>query len=319
MKNEFLFQVPEKFLVAYQRGTLDQVGGLLKDNATGKIVAHLQETGAAQSIVRSFTGVATNPIGFVFDTANMVQTYQANQKLTALQSAVGNLQILQVATAVTSLAGIGVTVASTAILLKRMNALQTSIGSLEEKVDHLPKQWEELKIRDTLRRINDQFERLDEAAVSKRATALREKAEESLHDAFSILADTTTSVLGQKEMDRDLLASLLAGLSLAGGAQTKVLYQLDEVERAQFRSRNQFQKILSISNSAPTDVLVQRLEPQYGNSVATFLKNMRTNTASQCELANQLVDRNISGQEYVERAAFERAEPIMLLPSVQNS
>ena len=51
----------------------------------------------------------------------------------------GGLQALQLAGLATSVVGIGVTVAGTALMLRRLNALGRAVGRIEAKLDDLPR------------------------------------------------------------------------------------------------------------------------------------------------------------------------------------
>jgi hypothetical protein len=46
------FEIPAKFAGDIANGTLIRFGALLKDSNSGNIVAHLQETGVAESLMR---------------------------------------------------------------------------------------------------------------------------------------------------------------------------------------------------------------------------------------------------------------------------
>ena len=53
MAPTFLFEIPALLLEGVQSGALRQVGALITDPATGRIVAHLQQTGAARDLAVS--------------------------------------------------------------------------------------------------------------------------------------------------------------------------------------------------------------------------------------------------------------------------
>lgn len=45
---QMLFEVPRQFVAQVASGQVDRFGAILKEVATGRIVGHLQETGAMQ-------------------------------------------------------------------------------------------------------------------------------------------------------------------------------------------------------------------------------------------------------------------------------
>lgn len=59
------FEIPAKFAAQLATGDLVRYGGLLKDVGTGQIVAHLQETGIAQSVLSSLVSGAPTPLSLV--------------------------------------------------------------------------------------------------------------------------------------------------------------------------------------------------------------------------------------------------------------
>ena len=113
------FDIPSQLRAAYEAGELVRRGGLLKDAATGRIVTHLQETGALQKVLQ--TGLSFDPTGAT-SLIGMAQNTAIIGKLNAMQAMMGTLQVLQVASLASSVVGIGVTAASTA---ERVNDFET--------------------------------------------------------------------------------------------------------------------------------------------------------------------------------------------------
>ena len=66
MAPTFLFEIPALLLEGVQSGALRQVGALITDPATGRIVAHLQQTGAARDLAVSGRsgGASGHAVGF---------------------------------------------------------------------------------------------------------------------------------------------------------------------------------------------------------------------------------------------------------------
>ena len=105
------FEIPAEFLSGVSSGNLVRYGGILKDVGSGQIVGHLQETGALQAAVRA--GFSFDPTGAT-GLIGIVQDAVISKKIDAMQAMLGTMQSLQIATLASSVAGIGVTAATTA-------------------------------------------------------------------------------------------------------------------------------------------------------------------------------------------------------------
>lgn len=70
MITQILFEIPAAYEAAVRAGSLIQVGGLLKDGATGKIIAHLQESGVAHSLLSTALAGSSGPLGLATEVLN---------------------------------------------------------------------------------------------------------------------------------------------------------------------------------------------------------------------------------------------------------
>lgn len=135
MITQILFTIPAMYEAAVKSGNLIQIGGLLKDAASGKIVAHLQESGLAHSLIGKTILGATSPITLAITEAASAGTgiYTAIQ-VNQIKQMVAGLQSLQIATLGVSLVGIGVSVAGFLYMHKRFNSLDKKIDTLIDTV-----------------------------------------------------------------------------------------------------------------------------------------------------------------------------------------
>lgn len=313
------FQIPQKFIAAWQDGTLEQVGALLKNVDTGKIVGHLQETGALQHMSTTF---AAGPVGLVASTASqafgLMQNHQMGKQLTAMQNSLGSMQSLQMLTAVSSVVGIGVTVASTAIILSKMKAIEGTLSTIEQTVEKLPSQWRDLDLRKTLEKIETQLERLQEVPARRDPKPVLQKVEEELHSGFNALHSGVRQVVAEVEIDADLLQTLLAALAVAGSAQFKALYQMDDTETALLRAQNQSAKMQSLAFEMPKDKLKRRIggASTVASQIASQASEIRLIMASRPSLTKDLIHRDVSGLRYLKALEEEQECPLLVLPSV---
>lgn len=313
------FQIPQKFIAAWQDGTLEQVGALLKNVDTGKVVGHLQETGALQHASATFSA---GPVGLVASTASqavgLVQNHQLGKQLTAMQNSLGSMQSLQMLTAVSSVVGIGVTVASTAIILSKMKAIEGTLSTIEQTVEKLPSQWRDLNLRKTLEKMETQLERLQEVPARKDAKPVLQRVEEELHSGFNAIHSGVRQVVAEVEIDTELLQTLLAALAVSGSAQFKALYQMDDIEAALQRAQTQSAKMQSLAFEMPKDKLKRRMieDSKVASQIADQASEIRLIMASRPSLTENLISRDVSGLQYLRALEEEQESPLLVLPSI---
>ena len=78
------FSIPAAFEAQFLAREVVRYGALLKDAETGKIVAHLQQTGIFENVLSqapSMIGIVSNPVTTLVDAAASVTTVVQNQKI----------------------------------------------------------------------------------------------------------------------------------------------------------------------------------------------------------------------------------------------
>ena len=306
------FEIPAQFLAAQVTGAVKPYGAILKDAATGRIVGHMQETGALQKVVQ--TGFSFDPTGAT-GLIGVAQNAAISGKLNAMQAMMGTMQVLQVATLASSVIGVGVTAASTAMILNRLDQVDKALVGIEASIADLPSKWREMGLRAKIVTVRTSLERLQEAEVRPDAEAVVKSVEERLSYVFDEIHDGLVEVVIQARVDAGLLKSLLASLALCGSAQIKSLLWLDMKEAAQIRSRRQVEKLENLAFLMPRDLMVDRLGHDQATALAVSrdFSEIRLRIASQPSLARTLIAREINGREYVEFIGQEETEPYLLL------
>ena len=307
-----LFDVPAQLLASEASGVVRRYGAILKDEATGRIVGHVQESGALQKVFQ--TGLSFDPTGAT-GLIGIAQNAAITSKLNAMQSMLGTMQMLQVASLASSVIGIGVTAASTAMILSRLNQVDKAIVGLEASVADLPSKWREMDLRAKIVTVRTSLERLQEAEVRPDAENVVKSVEERLSYVFDEIHSGLIEVVIQARVDAGLVRSLLASLVLCGSAQIKSLLWLDMKEAAEIRSRHQVAKLEDLAFLMPRDLMRDRLG--HGQTTALGISQdfseIRMRIATQPSLARTLIAREINGREYVERIEQEETEPYLLL------
>lgn len=306
------FDIPSQFQAAQVAGDIIRSGALLRDASTGRIVAHLQETGALQKAVQAVslfdpTG-ATGLIG-------VAQNAAISHKLNAMQAMMGTMQALQVAALASSVIGIGVTAASTAMILSRLDQVDKSLGGIEASVALLPSRWREMDLRAKITTVRTALERLQEAEVRPDVESVVRAVEERLNYVFDELHNGLAEIVIQARVDAGLVRAVLGSVALCGGAQIRSLLWLDMKEAAESRARHQCVKLRNLAFLMPRDLMLGRLMHDQAKSleISQEFSEIRLRLASQPSLARTLIARGINGREYLERVDQEDSEPYLLL------
>jgi len=310
------FSAAAEYLPGLATGKTVRFGSILKSAETGRIVGHLQETGVVQSLLQKTLSFdpsgATGLIG-------LVQDEIIKRKLNVMQQTLGTVQVLQYANLFSSVVGIGVTAASTAIILKRIKELDSALGKIEEAIQNLPAKWQELSLRSRLVDVYTSIERLQEADVRSDSSKILSQVERDLQKDCNHIHDGLCSIVVEAKVDAGLLRALLAALSLCGASEFKALLWLNEREAAQRRSQIRFDMLQELALLMPRDQLALRL--QAGKEIAVDISKecseIRYRTASLTHIAQHLIHHDIEGRSYIETINQEQDEPLLFFPSEQ--
>lgn len=307
------FEIPAQFLSGFHTGQLVRYGAILKDVSTGQIVGHVQETGLLQKALQA--GFSLDPTGAT-SLIGIAQNAAIANKLNAMQAVMGTMQTLQIANLASSVVGIGITAATAAMILGRLNEIDTTLAGIEGSLAALPSKWVEMDLRKNLVTVKTAAERLQEAEVRPDAEGIVREVEERLSYVFDELHDGICNVVVEARVDAGLLRNLLAGLALCGGAQIKSLIWLDMKEAAEHRAREQCAKLQLLAFRMPRDVMAERLEggKEQALRISQDCSEIRLRVASQPELARTLISRGVHGREFIERIQEEESEPLLMFP-----
>lgn len=320
--SHILAQVPAPLMQMMKDDLAERVGMVVRDKATKKILGHLQETPVAQTLIEKGLGLASggavNPLGALTGAATMYQNHQMGRQLDVLQTMMGGVQALQVAAVATSIAGLGVSVVGTAMVLSRIKAVDARLVALAEKMDAQDNKREDWDVHGILLGIESSLERLAEANFSKRSEPIVETEQRTLHEHFGQLSGRTQKIVQRKTLDSEMLGQLLTALSICGNAQLHALIWMDDKERAGQRAVAQAKHLEALAMLLPQDILTERLA---GNAVAAqsfdaLSFEVRTRFATMPFLTETLLKQDIHGRTYLEMAKSEGQEPLLLLEAI---
>ena len=296
------FNVPAKFAAEYAAGSIVRFGTLLKDANTGRIVGHLQETGLLQKTVQSLGGFDPTGVSGVVGT---LQNSIILNKINNLQSGLSFLQGLQSASLATSVIGVGVTAASTAIILNRLSQIDNSILNLKDEIRSLGDVAIEREVRNLLADLQTELERLEEIPYAKWPEARAQSSEEKLHRLFNKVLELTVflSRSSQNRFDAKLFSVLISALALSASAGLKLLMWLDDIEIAKQRTKRQLHKVDLLQREIPTDRLsfiLAAKDPLSLKGLSEQIREIRHRFASLPFLLQALENGKIGSRDYLQ-------------------
>lgn len=246
----------------------------------------------------------------------LVQNRSMGKQLTEIQASLGSMQSLQMLTSVSSVDGIGVTVANTAIISSKMKAVDGKLSTIEQAIENLLTQWRDMNLRKALGQVETQLERLQEVPARKGTNPVLQAVEAELHSCFNTLHTGVSQVFVEAQIDPDLLQTLLEALVISAAAQFKALYQMDETEAALRRAQTQSGKMQTLAFEMPKDKLSQRLggDGTIASQIADQSSQIRLVMASRPSLTQNVLNRDISGRRYLDVLEEENESPLLILP-----
>ena len=312
------FQVPAEFLAKLAVGSVERHGALLKDAASGRIVAHLQETGAFRGAVERGLGLAMDtasaPLSGGTGIVSVIQNEQMRRKLVGIENMLGNVQALQIGSLAVGVAGIGVTVATSVMLMRKMEGLKVAMAEIGDKVDAVAAAVHEINLERTFSKAATALQRLDEAEDRRNPEGAVAEAEKDLHSSFDEFGHAATRAAGWQDFDPDLYETLLKSLSLTAAAQAKALLTLGEPKVLARRATYQSKKMADLSMALPRDRLAG-LTGDDGRAahLSDLGRELRASCASTVALTETLHLKSVDSRAYLAEAREREDEPLLVL------
>lgn len=179
-------------------------------------------------------------------------------------------------------------------------------------------EWRANELQQLLERATNRIERVDGAAARVDRKPLLTEAEQVLHETFDAMHNRVKLLYTREAIPIESLRLLLDGMAVAGGAQIKALFLLDESTAAKDQALRQFQKFARLTTDMPADLLAERMggtkvAEQHARDVAVTLSETRHRIASLPSLVDKLDLQGISARGYLETAEAEADAPLMIL------
>lgn len=308
MISQFLFEIPAKFAAEVNAGSLIRVGALLKNPSTGKIVAHLQETGAGQALLSKVA--AGSPLGIA---ANMIEAGAAVKTsidVGQIKKMVASLQTLQYATLGVSMVGLGVTVAGFAYMHKRFDALDVRFSELSNILQSGFNEQRQATMRARLSQVK---------GLAKAAGQAHTLSQPGLE--YCRIAESMSEQAAHFEGELEFLIKAEGKMNLEVFWQLAQLLTLSNSVRIDCRMRsNEMKNAREIAESVAEDY--QRLFDPL--SVASFkdgdavlltktLREITDAAMTKPYLIEHLRTQHANGAAYLSRIESETEEPLLML------
>jgi len=320
------FAIPPEYELLYSAGKLIRRGALLINAEGGGIVAHLQETAALAQQAASFApplNAAIQTVNAAASIAAVIQNQQIKHKLDVVQSILGTVQGLQIATLATSVVGIGVSAVGTAVLCHRIDSLRRDLGDLGKELTDFRNDWNTDQLETLLNAARTRLERLGSVSARRNPRMVLEEAEPVLHEVFNEFASRANKLLSGPNIPVTALRVVVDGLAISGGARLKALFLMDEAEEAARSARAQLTPLIQMTLSMPADRLADRLTNSTSprdeaQALSALVSEMRYRAASIPPLIEHLRHSNFQPSAYLKAAEEEQSAPIMFVPTTPS-
>ena len=333
--------VPPELVSGVASGLYKITGSVVREVASGRGVGFLQESGALQMVLNSVMKSGGSHVGVFLNlavgTASIVQNEQIKSRLAAVQSSLALVQNLQIGTLAVSGLGLGVSVAGFAVMLKRLKGIETHLGTIEAKIETITTDRRSDELRRIFVDVGTRLETVETLSARSSKVAVAEAAEQAL----AISAGQLESLFKQKSdtmqtapvtpADMDMLWSLAAAIRLCHEAGSRALYTIDELEAAKQLAERRAQRFLDLSQTITPDNLARlcgqsaqdpkayaearRLALPQAEVLVQGLHDSVGSISSQAELADKLIEHQMSGSDYLKEIAAEHDAPLLMLPA----
>lgn len=313
----YSFDIPQQFAALVEAGKIVRFGAILKDVETGRIVSHLQETGALYDSLRRLARLSTNPFSIVTDTISAASSIGANMQLHRLDAKVEQtmqliqgLHGMQVANLALTGLGLGVSVATFAYVKHRMDSMDLRLDGMQS----------------VLTKILDEQRRAELERLETDLDAQLSHAEEAWHHgdggqrAWSRVADMLNDMvykypkhiereLGQRVLkDERLLMYLIERFRVLAATRVECLILTGELQTALDFSRR-FSEATNrlLARVTPLQFVDRSLSasPQFslaldkGQRIASRLREFQDLVATQPLLIEGFIAHKVDGYDYI--------------------
>lgn len=320
------FFVPANFAAGLADGSLIRIGTLLKESATGQIVAHVQETGVAQNLLQ---GLSSTPF-MAFGSLDLASSGLAHLQLAQLKTLVEGLRVLQYTNLGVALAGIGVSVIGFSLINKRLKQIEKQVAAMSARIEQHFSDLSQSLLRQHYFQVQTLFEMAGQALCLKNPDRELLTVASQLGIESGYFRGEVTYMLGKDNFDADLFLSLTRSYTLCNAGRIECLMLARELPAAKrvaqdvgSHYRSLFDPLVPsriATNMLPIEdrwleSATEKLKPIRAE-VITLVQGVRDATdaaLTKPHLLETLIEKEIDGYEYIKTLREEKNQPIYLL------
>lgn len=332
--------VPPELVEGVVSGMYKVTGSVVRDVASGRGVAFLQETSLMQTLMdNAFKGFGAtvgggfSPLGLIA----VIQNQQIKSRLAEVQSSLALLQNLQIGSLAVSGLGLGVSVAGFAVVLNRLKGIEAHLSSMEAKIEKVTKDRRSDDLRMIFADVRTQLVTVDTLSARSSKVHAAEAAERALATSAGRLEvhfqqHSETMQSGKlTTADLEMLWAIAAAIRICHEAGLRALFGINELDAASQLADRRAAGTLDLAQPLSPDALarlcaqgesdpqrfseVRRASMPQAEALTTGLRDTVAVVASQAELARHLVANGISGPTYLAETAGETSSALLMLPT----
>ncbi|MBJ2272568.1 hypothetical protein ACLE2W_00580 [Pseudomonas shahriarae] len=325
------FSLPLQFASGLADGSIIRIGTLLKDTGTGRILAHVQESGLAQKLFMGSGGIPPfTPVGTALKGIEVASSLAANAQLYQLKGMVENLQLLQYANIGISAAGLGVSVIGFVLINKKLKSLELDISQISAKMDRHFQDLYERHLRQHFSKLYTLFERAEQAAFLPNAPREWLYIEGQLAEESGFFQGEIGHHLTQQSFNQQWFNNMTTALALSNSARIHCLLRADEMPAAHHASSVIAQHYIDLFDPISETQLAHKMtlyaqdtqadefqtfhnNQQLAGQLVTGLQNMTDCAETKPLLLESLISQEISGPHYLQALNDQAEHPIVLL------
>ncbi|WP_390910872.1 hypothetical protein [Pseudosulfitobacter sp. SM2401] len=333
-----LYDIPLNIVNRVSSGEAELVGAVIKEVASGRILAHVQPTqGFYQAVAQARGALAQSgfsPLGVI----GAVQNEQIKTSLEKLGQGLGLLQDLQIANIALTGIGIGVSVAGFAIINMRLNAIEKHLGNLREEVSEIGRMFQEAELRRLFSEIRAALKDLDSVATRTDYLALSSSLQRQFSSHLSTLSDLLVEAMTPGRattlpVERlDLIWTLSSAKWLCEEAELQALFVSEDLDHVGDFAGRYINDNLRCLDQLNPDALARLVAATEGDLIASVSKRRQAaqhlglvadgfagaidSLSQQQSLSLALLGAGIGGREYIEATSKETKKHFLIVMPV---
>jgi hypothetical protein len=329
-----LFEIPPDLQAQVLSGVYRRVGALILDNPSGRIVAHVQQTGLAadlsSQLLRSAPSALStfaSPVGI----ASALVSYSQNQSILRGIELLQNLQMVDLLLGGLDL---GVNLAGHAVTSARLSRLQSSVQAIDDRLARVESRIEDLHgqaIRDDLLLLDATCKQVDDGWLMGDPSRSWSAASDALYGLQERFNDRAAAGLAALRPAFDRVEVFLDAAALASTVQISVRTAMRDMAAARAVASRAARRLLDITGKiGRREILEGLVDPDHRASTALRInalemfkdQAMATTTrfrmreeqiGTAVPVLDSLIAKGVDGRAWLEQLRGEKGSPFVLV------